>query len=714
MKKSLIFIFLFMNIWVQGQSNCSSGRYYSEVFTNTQNTTGIKFGEADPYGLLTNQDLYLDIVEPLGDTLEKRPLILHQFGGGFLIGWRTEPVIPQMAEMYAKRGFVFATIDYRLGFNPLDGQSAERAVYRASQDLRASLRFLVDNADVYGIDTSAIFITGTSAGCLAAFVNTFMNESDRADIPSTFGIPLEPADLGCANCSGNNNFNNQEVRVHGIINNWGAMLDTSYIDLATDPADNVPVISFHGTNDNIVPYAQGSPFSLPIFPTVQGSLLIHQRLDNQGIKNRLFPLQGLGHEPQLLQLQTWVTDTIIRQGSKFLHEIMYGDSNQISGDPTVCIGDTITYSLPLHTGSRYCWDVTGGNIVSQNLNEITITWNSLGTLELIGTELDKREVSKVASLTIAVNNPPTPLLDFTSTDGLFNFSSSSSANTFVWNFGDGMQGNGNPINHQYTDTGEYMLTLLFEDDYCANEADTLIQSTICPVADFEIIQDDSSFLVISSSNFSNDYLWILQDGSTSFGDSLSLSFTQEGTYNLSLIATNNYCADTITKRFSIDFCSIANFSHQSNQLSVDFTEQAYNAFFYNWDFGDGSSSAVPNPNHVYSQPGVYTVQLATTTAAACSDTITKQVSVDLNSSVSDLYDSGITTFPNPVQNELNITGLNQGVLLKVELFSIDGKLVYELSQKGNIFTIPSFQNGVYLLKLSNKDGVYLNKILIKH
>ena len=110
------------------------------------------------------------------------------------------------------------------------------------------------------------------------------------------------------------------------------MLDTSYIDIASDPADNVPVISFHGTNDIIVPYAQGSPFSLPIFPTVQGSLLIHQRLDNQGIKNRLFPLQGLGHEPQLLQLQTWVTDTIIRQGSKFLYEIMYGDSIQITGD----------------------------------------------------------------------------------------------------------------------------------------------------------------------------------------------------------------------------------------------------------------------------------------------------------------------------------------------------------------------------------------------
>ena len=174
MKPILFIALLFSAIFLHAQSNCSSGRYYSEVFSNTQTTSGIQYGSADPYGILNNQNLYLDIVAPAGDTLEKRPLILHQFGGGFLIGWRTEPVIPQMAEMYAKRGFVFATIDYRLGFNPLDGQSAERAVYRASQDLRAALRFLVDNADVYGIDTSAIFLTGTSAGCLSAFVSTYI------------------------------------------------------------------------------------------------------------------------------------------------------------------------------------------------------------------------------------------------------------------------------------------------------------------------------------------------------------------------------------------------------------------------------------------------------------------------------------------------------------------------------------------------------------
>lgn len=714
MKGTLFIFFLALFTMASAQNNCHSGRYYSEVFTSTTSTSGIKFGESDPFGLLSNQDLYLDIVEPVGDTLSKRPLILHQFGGGFLIGWRTEPVIPQMAEMYAKRGFVFATIDYRLGFNPLDGQSAERAVYRASQDLRASLRFLVDNADLYGIDTSAIFITGTSAGCLAAFVSTFMNESDRVDIPSTFGITFEPADLGCGNCSGNNNFNNQEVKVHGIINNWGAMLDTSYIDLAVDPADNVPVISFHGTNDIIVPYVSGQPFSLPIFPSVQGSFLIHQRLENQGVKNRLFPLQGLGHEPQLLQLQTWVTDTIIREGSKFLYEIMYGDSIEILGDATVCLNDTFTYSLPLHAGSSYCWNVTGGSIIQQNISQITVLWNALGTHLITANELDKREISKEAQLHVEVALPPLPLIDFTSNDGLFVFSSLSVANDYSWNFGDGNQGTGSLVNHQYMDTGFFLLNFWIEDDYCNKEKDTLIESTLCPNAQLDIIQDDSTFYLVNSSDFANSQSWILQDGSMASGDTIMLSFTQEGNYSFTLIAFNSICSDTITQTFPITFCSQADYAYQSNQLAVDFFDQTFNAFFHAWNFGDGNSSALPNPNHLYALPGSYTVQLITTSVVGCADTVTKQVDVDLNSSISNDNQLDLIITPNPAQDYLQITGLLEGKNYQFELFSLDGKQVIEEEIQSNTISLPSFLNGVYIIKMKDESHSFYSKILIQH
>lgn len=694
------------------QLSCNSGRYYSEVFSSVTQTSNIRFGASDPYGIVNNQDLYLDIFEPSGDTLEKRPLILHQFGGGFLIGWRTEPVIPEMAEMYAKRGFVFATIDYRLGFNVLDGQSAERAVYRAAQDLRAALRFLVDNADVYGIDTSAIFLTGTSAGCLSAFVSTYMNEADRVDIPSTYGILLEPQDLGCANCSGNNNFNNQEVKIHGIINNWGAVLDTAYIDILNDPADNVPVISFHGTNDLIVPYVEGNAFSLPIFPSVQGSYLIHQRLDHLGVKNKLFPLDGLGHEPQLLQLQTWVTDTIISQGSRFLYEILYGDSIEITGDRQLCVGDTASFSLDAHLGSRYCWNITGGNIISQNHNEISIYFPSSGSYILEAVELDKRQVSKQSQVLIEVNQSANPILQFTSNDGLFVFACPNSGNSYYWDFGDNSNATGPTVQHQYSDTGFYLVELRLSDAYCTTRTDTLIESSICPEASFQILQNDSSFQFVNTSLFSNEALWIDSEGSLSNSYDFSYWYEEEGTYGLSLIVSNDFCSDTLTENIQVNFCSEADFDFVSNGLQVQFQAAAYNAYFYAWDFGDTQISSLENPVHNYLLPGLYEVQLITTSILSCSDTITKTIVVDLENSLADGKDLDLQIYPNPLSEVLHIQGLSALHSYSYQLLSSEGIICSEGRLLASELSLQDLSKGVYYLLIETEGRQYSKKIIL--
>ena len=79
-----------MTLWVAmftfgvAQTSCNSNRYADTVFHSVNQITNVKFGTATPYGLLAQpQDLFLDIYEPAGDTLSKRPIIVFQFGGGF-------------------------------------------------------------------------------------------------------------------------------------------------------------------------------------------------------------------------------------------------------------------------------------------------------------------------------------------------------------------------------------------------------------------------------------------------------------------------------------------------------------------------------------------------------------------------------------------------------------------------------------------------------
>jgi hypothetical protein len=198
-----------------------------------------------------------------------------------------------------------------------------------------------------------------------------MTEADRPQ--ATFGSLLEPSDLGCMNCSGNNFYNNQNVPVKGIINHWGAITDTSFIV----PSRAVPILSIHGTNDGIVPYHTGQPFQLPIWPTVMGSYEIKQRMNHIHATNILYPLYGAGHEPEILTSNVYL-DTMYQQGEPFLYELIRPHTGNISGPVSAHQTETQTYSVASHHGSLYCWEVTGGAITGNSGNQINIRWDSLG------------------------------------------------------------------------------------------------------------------------------------------------------------------------------------------------------------------------------------------------------------------------------------------------------------------------------------------------
>ena len=89
-----------------------------------------------------------------------------------------------------------------------------------------------------------------------------------------------------------------------MINMWGAILDTNMI---TAPK-SIPLVSFQGTLDDLVPYTYGYPFMLPVFPKVFGGLPIHDRMVSLGLLESWHPLVGYSHEPELLA--PWLNDTI--------------------------------------------------------------------------------------------------------------------------------------------------------------------------------------------------------------------------------------------------------------------------------------------------------------------------------------------------------------------------------------------------------------------
>jgi hypothetical protein len=68
------------------------------------------------------------------------------------------------------------------------------------------------------------------------------------------------------------------------------------------------------------------------------------------------------------------------------------------------------------------------------------------------------------------------------------------------------------------------------------------------------------------------------------------------------------------------------------ELKVNFTNTSSNAKSYFWDFGDGNTSYTPNPTHLYTKPGKYSVKLIAIANNACgiSDSISKKDLVEIH------------------------------------------------------------------------------------
>jgi len=551
--------------YVSASAQCTSDRYTAPIFPNVTTNSGILFGSAVPYGSILPENLYLDIYSPTGDTLTSRPVIVYAFGGGFLIGTRVDPPIPTYCTYLAQCGYVVVSIDYRIGFDVVDSQSAERAVYRGVQDMRGAVRFLCQNYAQYGIDTTAVFLTGSSAGCFSGLHSTFAEQSDWP--PCIHGTLLEPTDLGCMDCADNTDNNSTMPEIKGIISHWGAIFDTTFI--RTTPKDNVPTICLQGDQDPIVPYNVGPPFSLPIFPDVYGSLPITERMTDIGIKNELHDFVGYGHEPWLLAPQ--LIDTCYVYEIPFLYSILQPKPLAVTGDSTVCLNDIGHYSVVNTPGSTYCWNVTGGAILTNTSNAITVEWVTPGLHILTVRELDRDQVNgPLDSFTVNVINHPVAAFG----DSVFHtqatFSDSSiGAVSWLYSFGDNTSSPQPDPTHNYSSQGTFIVRLIVSNGYCADTTTRTVTTDTCPAGatiSYTTSGDTIIFSALPSGGVSYD--WHFGDGDSATGINPSHIYHNTQNYLVSLtVTTSNDCSLYTT--VIIAFRAISTGVNEINDNSVN-------------------------------------------------------------------------------------------------------------------------------------------------
>lgn len=284
--------FIFNTSLALAQSSfwCSKNRFTDQAVFDSSDIridSDVVYGIAKNFFSGINDTLRMNIYYPdtAADTLSSRPFILLIHGGSFIGGNLHDMDYQCMS--FARRGFVTATISYRLGWNCggtdflsiclLCGglsPNLRTATYEAAQDGRAAMRYIDANRSLYKIDNSNYFIGGTSAGSITALHTVFWNQQEANDFCQ-----------GCTNQVGlldtSGNALPSAYQFRGVIDNCGGISK----DSAMLNNGNIPMISFHDEGDCIVPNQYGQVISCACqsFYWVAGSSAMHAFLDANSI-----------------------------------------------------------------------------------------------------------------------------------------------------------------------------------------------------------------------------------------------------------------------------------------------------------------------------------------------------------------------------------------------------------------------------------------------
>lgn len=222
------------------------------------------------YAKRGDRELKLDIALPNNDS-KMRPAVIFIHGGGWRQGSR-QRYHRQMSNFTDRMGIVTATVEYRL---------TDVASWPAQlDDVRDAHQWLVEHAGEYRIDPERIAATGNSAGghlsLMLGLLPKEQNEAKRLRAVANFYGPtdltkieqFEPVrEVLEALVDGNLDEKSEPLKHASPV---------TYID-RTD----TPILTFHGTKDPIVPFAQAK--------------ILHQALDEHQIPNLLWPMEGVEH-----------------------------------------------------------------------------------------------------------------------------------------------------------------------------------------------------------------------------------------------------------------------------------------------------------------------------------------------------------------------------------------------------------------------------------
>ncbi len=309
--------------------------------------------------------------------------------------------------------------------------------------------------------------------------------------------------------------------------------------------------------------------------------------------------------------------------------------------------------------------------------------------------------------------------------------------SYTWYLGDGDTAYGKNPEHTYNDTGNYTVCLSINSLTTLCYAATCHQvfsgtKTVWCQANFSAgYSQTSRTLTVDNQSIGIrlKYIWSFGDGDTSYLKNPIHTYTSPGIYQLCLYAADSvdiYCAGLSCRNITFDpppgNCN-ADFTFLPDSIGYRYafypkSKYTDSTCSFIWTFGDGDSSMIKNPNHIYQVKGKYTVCLFISNPG---DTCYKITCNELNilsgiEKIASLRD--VKFYPNPFNESIQIELTSAYAdKLNVRFFDIQGrechKENFNLLPAANHFTIDTgdLAKGIYIVKLNTSKQYHFIKLI---
>ncbi len=275
--------------------------------------------------------------------------------------------------------------------------------------------------------------------------------------------------------------------------------------------------------------------------------------------------------------------------------------------------------------ASWSWTFEGGTPATSTEQNPSVNFTEAGThsvsLQVVTEGGNTYDLAATDLVIIA----PSPAAAFTSsvdsTTVTFT-NSSTNYNNLQWNFGDGNTSSAANPQYEYHGAGTYTVTLAIFGD-CGVESATqdVTIGPFLPVANFKAdIQTGCAPQTVTftdlSSNGPTSWAWTFPSGTPSASTEQNpvVTYNNGGVFDVTLTVGNAAGSAQTTEASLITILDspVASFTGTVNGPQVQFLNTPVIGGSFVWDFGDGSTANITDPNYTYGAPGTYTVVLTVT------------------------------------------------------------------------------------------------------